>query len=529
MFGSTILDVVVGVIFVYLLASLMVTATTELIAGWLSWRADKLWDGTRNLLSSPGAEDWAQKLYDHALIRGLSPLASKEASVAKIRLAPVPKGPSYIPSHTFSAALLDLVQNLDPTIINIKKNLQELLDRIPSSTSSTSAVKKEALSLASAIPAASQLGQRVKTDFQVLANNIPDIDLSIDKLRQEVRDVINRLSDLDSTRASLKRDLQNLITKPTPPGYSTASLKNDIQELIKNVPYSASTAQLVKKDLQELINRFPEMGDSTAAAKQVIQVFADRMLDKYFADIIGQIPNPNVRTTLSALFEESGRDLGKLKETVETWFNDAMDRVSGWYKRQTQAANLLLGIAFTLALNLDTVLIVKVLSNTNSGLRESLVAQAQKFAQHPSIQIDVSQAAQPSLSPTSADGQKSSAVVDRNPEDEYQLLKSQFDNLNLPIGWTTQQGKNTPGLTSAGSRNSDFSEWPGWSWQGKEFGHWLRNWGDTIGYHFIGWALTAIAVSLGAPFWFDVLNRIVAIRSTGSVPADQAKPPQQTS
>ena len=36
MFGSTTLDVVVGLIFIYLLASLIVTAATELIAGWLS-------------------------------------------------------------------------------------------------------------------------------------------------------------------------------------------------------------------------------------------------------------------------------------------------------------------------------------------------------------------------------------------------------------------------------------------------------------------------------------------------------------
>ena len=65
MFGSTVLDVVVGLIFIYLLASLIVTAATELLAGWLSWRAAKLWDGIRNLINSPQAEDWARKLYDH--------------------------------------------------------------------------------------------------------------------------------------------------------------------------------------------------------------------------------------------------------------------------------------------------------------------------------------------------------------------------------------------------------------------------------------------------------------------------------
>jgi hypothetical protein len=33
-------------------------------------------------------------------------------------------------------------------------------------------------------------------------------------------------------------------------------------------------------------------------------------------------------------------------------------------------------------------------------------------------------------------------------------------------------------------------------------------------YHVPGWLLTAFAISLGAPFWFDVLKRIMVIRST---------------
>jgi hypothetical protein len=33
--------------------------------------------------------------------------------------------------------------------------------------------------------------------------------------------------------------------------------------------------------------------------------------------------------------------------------------------------------------------------------------------------------------------------------------------------------------------------------------------------------LTAVAVSLGAPFWFDVLNKFIAFRSSG-------KPPEKT-
>ena len=36
--------------------------------------------------------------------------------------------------------------------------------------------------------------------------------------------------------------------------------------------------------------------------------------------------------------------------------------------------------------------------------------------------------------------------------------------------------------------------------------------------HWLGWLLTSIAVSLGAPFWFDTLNRFMNIRNAGRAP-----------
>jgi hypothetical protein len=30
----------------------------------------------------------------------------------------------------------------------------------------------------------------------------------------------------------------------------------------------------------------------------------------------------------------------------------------------------------------------------------------------------------------------------------------------------------------------------------------------------LGWLVTALAIMLGAPFWFDVLNKFVVVRST---------------
>ena len=59
---------------------------------------------------------------------------------------------------------------------------------------------------------------------------------------------------------------------------------------------------------------------------------------------------------------------------------------------------------------------------------------------------------------------------------------------------------------------------PGW------FDFWAY-W-DRFSFHFFGWLITAIAATLGAPFWFDILNKIMSIRSAGKAPEEKSKSPE---
>ena len=45
----------------------------------------------------------------------------------------------------------------------------------------------------------------------------------------------------------------------------------------------------------------------------------------------------------------------------------------------------------------------------------------------------------------------------------------------------------------------------------------------------IGWLLTLLAISLGARFWFDILNKIVNIRFAGKSPVEGSKGPEKPS
>src|ERR1041384_7900481 len=89
LFGSTLLEVAIGLVFVSLLLSLLCSAFNELINAVLKLRAKDLEKGIRRLLSDP---ELAASFFDHPLVK---PLYED-------------RKPSYIPARTFSLALWNM-------------------------------------------------------------------------------------------------------------------------------------------------------------------------------------------------------------------------------------------------------------------------------------------------------------------------------------------------------------------------------------------------------------------------------------
>ena len=159
---------------------------------------------------------------------------------------------------------------------------------------------------------------------------------------------------------------------------------------------------------------------------------------------------------LVSMITMAGNDAVKLQKSVEDWYNSGMDRVSGWYKYKTQWMLFAIGLVIAVAINADTIHIVKQLSQ-DSTLRASIVAAAES-AKEP--QID--------------QGLSTEARIDAAKRSLHDV-----NDLGVPLGW--------------------------------HHGDWSADHAPNL---ILGWLLTAIAISLGAPFWFDTLNKIMVIRST---------------
>jgi hypothetical protein len=170
---------------------------------------------------------------------------------------------------------------------------------------------------------------------------------------------------------------------------------------------------------------------------------------------IEKIGVPSLRRLASEGLTEAQALLDATRAELEHAFDEVMDRASGWYKRYVQWWLLALAVVVAVGLNVNTFTVAERLWK-DDALRAAVVQQAQQSA--------------------GESGRSPAAATPKDVADEIDKI----DQLKLPIGWDEA---NTGG----------------------------NFWGRLA-----GWLVTAAAITLGAPFWFDVLGKLSRLRGTGN-------------
>lgn len=108
MFGSTVLEVAIGLTFCYGTLALVVNTLQEALAAAFGLRANMLLDAVKRMLDDPRCEALAQSLYDHPLV---NPHGGKRSGRGMARPGLARPGPSYIEPAHFAIALLDSLRS----------------------------------------------------------------------------------------------------------------------------------------------------------------------------------------------------------------------------------------------------------------------------------------------------------------------------------------------------------------------------------------------------------------------------------
>lgn len=194
---------------------------------------------------------------------------------------------------------------------------------------------------------------------------------------------------------------------------------------------------------------------------------------------IKMVENPDLRKVLDFLWRQANGDVAVFQKKVEEWFDDVMARAKSWFADATKWRLFFIGLTLAGILNADTLQIYKSLS-ANAALRDELVEKAQSFADTRS---------------SIPAGIDTSKTFDQAKTDFQATKQLYFETAQSPLGL---------GWGTASSVPTDL-----WAWLIK----------------LAGWVLTGVAVTLGAPFWYDMLRKLLSIKggtssSSNSAPAE---------
>ena len=452
---GAIVEVAIGLIFVWIVLSLTIIQIQEWINVRLDKRARDMEEAIHEMLANPNLK---AQFYDHPVIRGLTSKKRKEPSRIPTWLYRYPilsgftkeirKLPSYIPSQQFALALFDIAMTSGTESSLIQQGLLKIRD-----------------------------------------------DLENDQKMSREQAVITELNLLiEFARSAAATEAGTAFTKR-----SLAALKTKAEEFSLKYP---GLKPLIEATLEEASRRKEEIEDLLKNKEAPRGDDAFTSLRRGVAAL--SVISPEVNQALNALLlnieeyvGEKESKLAKARQNVEKWFDDSMDRVSGVYKRYSQWLALIIGLILAAVLNVDSVDLTLYLWR-EPAVRQALAENARTF-------------------------ELTQADLEANPEEALQNFRNQFVGLSLPIGWGFTR------VESIAFYNDQCQLFPG---EAQSFGLPIiasnlcitppnSNNQSNLALKVMGILLTALAARQGAPFWFDVLKRVVNLRGTGANPAEK--------
>jgi hypothetical protein len=235
-------------------------------------------------------------------------------------------------------------------------------------------------------------------------------------------------------------------------------------------------------------------------------------------------------------------DRDKLRDEIMAWYDAAMDRLSGDYKRRSKTYLFVAGLMLAVTFNIDLLNITRSIWQNRFEL-DTVVAAIDAY------HADVAEAAKATgktpgefleelreLSVKAANEgpdalsaeekallDENRALLDARPQQiitDAEVLDAQ----SLPVGWKLGDEDCAVETTAA----AEGSEPPGCTFRDQLVALWdrvttFRNW---KAMQIIGWILTALAILPGTKFWFDILGQALALRSSGPKPQPKATPTQ---
>ena len=436
---TILLNVLLGLFLTWTLLSLSSMQIQEWMAARLKWRSRMLENALGKMLTDSTLVD---QFYNHPLIRSLY---TGENNCDK---------PSYIPTSQFSQAMIDILSNIGTEASLVQQQLYRLFSetqRLPRKKcieargriSLMLGMTRKALVSETGEDACAEILDTVKTDLLTMGQDIPQLQASVDSLFDAIRVQKQQIND-----ALVKLSFK-----------ANASEDETINRIRAGVTALSITHPQLKQTMYAIMNGMPQ----------------------------------------SIWQKENELDL--VRNNIEEWFNNSMNRLTGWYKRRSLITTLMVGILLASMVNVDSINLVGRLWR-EPDLRIAILSNIESIlTQNNTTTLDVGQ---------------------------LSTIQQQFSEITLPVGWLGSPVSLTSNQETNLSQACTFFP----KQENEIYGVLISGQcypiintpqvSDITGWliKLAGILISGIAASPGASFWFDILKKIINVRLSGVNPSE---------
>jgi hypothetical protein len=552
-----IFDLALGLVFTYLILSLLASEIQELIATVLQWRAEHLKKSVEIFLAGDvlDSEDQnvielANSIYSHALVKNIN-------QEAKGFLVTLPRkltwgigslyrsiktarpggdkdetifgekkrtGPSYIPSDIFATTLMEtlqlptMVQTLTQSRLEKFKNAQ--LAKIEKVLIELQQQTNDDEASAPFISTMFQQYAETQADFEQISwnfqNQKADLNTSVTRLGESLdryievfqtempkQDLFEKaLRKINFIKKNIFADIEQVIS----------SVRPNLNEVVESVDKNSAVHKEIKEAaVQQAISlgvlQKPNINEAVESIRRdnaIFQEIREAVKDEESStnqgirnvvktiDLIDKLPKSVVENITilgkraQSRMQSTEEGIHTLQKEIERTFDSSMERASGVYKRNAKGVAIMLGLSLAIIANADAFHMISRLSK-DSALRETITNSAGDI-------LFINPNNQAIANPNSQGEPDKSATLDRIRDQ----ADSALDNVALPIGWS----------------DVNLDQQIAWTPHKNESFPFLK-----VLTMIPGWIFSGIAISMGAPFWFDLLGKFVNVRNAGRRPA----------
>lgn len=310
---------------------------------------------------------------------------------------------------------------------------------------------------------AETLNKQLKTRGKFLINSLNKV--LNDPLNKNWADLIYTHPLIDG----LKKDYKS------PPSYIASNL------------FSKAFVDVITKE-----GKIIEVDSSDPGNVRISERFKHNDLFKDFQEGLNTLNPSDFKTMVNAIISDT-KDIDELKRSIADWYDSYMDRTSGWFKWKMKKLALYIAIPVTLFFNIDSIAIIETLWNSDETRLQMVydaayiewVDQKEKTAVWNNDTVGVHN--------------------DTISKTDFKELVKTLDTVpnfmkyyELPFGWPSKEEINKPQVSTVG--------------------YVLYLIGRISLLQLVGWIITILALSLGAPFWFETMNTFINIRNAGKKP-----------